>query len=647
MEFGVSYYPELIPADQWERDLDLMAEHGLTVVRFLEFAWSRFEPREGEYEWPWLDRFLAMLTDRKMTAILGTPTASAPPWFSRQHPEAGCVMSDGERLGYGSRRTLCVNHPVYRHFAEDVARRLGERYGEHPAVIGWQIDNELIGPERGEFLCHCENCQWRFRDWLKRRYPGVDAVNEAWGLGFWSMSFGDWGEVVTPRRTHCPGYVLDAYRFYSDSQVAFIKLQRDALRQNIDDRQFICHNSTGIFDRGIDHRAYARAQDQTGWDAYAGAAAAGHEAKAPFAGLAHDLFRSSLGKPFWVFETNTDERQYAAYLAEMRARGARGIVYWHWRQHRSGVEQNNPALCDHAGRPNLERLAMLRRVHERLRGDRLPESIDRRPAAIVFTPDCVRAVHRRKQRPIPYLDAVAKAYQPLWRHGIATDVVYPGQALDGYRLVVMPGLSLISAEQAAVLRTFVEHGGVLLAGGETAHRDLHGVFFPRRGQPLEEVLGFSIESSGPDEPAAIETVDGRSFPAAACVESVAPTDAEVLAWHRRDGERVEPAALRHRFGEGTVFYAASRSGPLHEWLAEAAADAAGLDWHATPHAAMAIQPHLAGDGFWLINHSDRDWPLADRTIPAGEFAFVEEAPAADKHTGATEARSPEESATTR
>ncbi len=645
MEFGVSYYPELISADQWGRDLDHMAEHGLAVVRFLEFAWSRFEPSEGLYDWEWLDRFLEMLRERQMTAIVGTPTASPPPWFSRQYPEAGCVMGDGQRLGYGSRRTLCVNHPVYRHFAEEVARRLGERYGEHPAVIGWQIDNELIGPERREFLCHCPSCQWRFRDWLKHRYASIEALNEAWGLGFWSMAFSDWGEVITPQRTQCPGYVLDAYRFYSDSQVAFIKLQRDALRQNIDDRQFVCHNSTGIFDRGIDHRAYARAQDETGWDAYTGAAAAGHDARAPFAGLAHDLFRSSLDKPFWVFETNTDQRQYPAYLAEMRARGARGIIYWHWRQHRSGVEQNNPALCDHAGRPNLERLAMLRRVHDRLRDDRLPESIDRRQAAVLFTPDCVRAVHQRKQRPIPYLDAVAKAYQPLWRHGIVTDVVYPGQALNGYRMVVMPALSLIGAEQAAVIRTFVEHGGVLLASGQTAHRDLHGVFYPRRGQPLEDVLGLSIHSPTTDESAVIETLNGITFPAATSVERVEPVEAETLAWYRRDGQQAEPAALRHRFGAGTVFYATARSLPLHEWLTSAAAEAAGLNWHETSHEAMVIQPHLTGEGFWLLNHSDRDWQLADLTIPAGEFAFVDEAPAADPGKQATETQSTAESAT--
>jgi hypothetical protein len=135
----------------------------------------------------------------------------------------------------------------------------------------------------------------------------VQALNDAWGLKFWSMEFTAWGEVPTPRcRRACLGHTLDFHRFYSDSQVEYIKVQHDALRATVAPRQFVSHNSTGIFDRGIDHRDYARALDVAGWDAYRGAAAAGHGLDAAATALAHDLFRCALNKPFWIFETSPE-----------------------------------------------------------------------------------------------------------------------------------------------------------------------------------------------------------------------------------------------------------------------------------------------------------------------------------------------------
>ena len=44
MLYGVDYYPELWPRAQWPRDLDLMAEAGLTVVRVGDLCWASMEP---------------------------------------------------------------------------------------------------------------------------------------------------------------------------------------------------------------------------------------------------------------------------------------------------------------------------------------------------------------------------------------------------------------------------------------------------------------------------------------------------------------------------------------------------------------------------------------------------------------------------
>ena len=46
---GVSYYPEWWPEEEWETDFSKMEALGINTVRMGEFAWSWYEPREGEF----------------------------------------------------------------------------------------------------------------------------------------------------------------------------------------------------------------------------------------------------------------------------------------------------------------------------------------------------------------------------------------------------------------------------------------------------------------------------------------------------------------------------------------------------------------------------------------------------------------------
>jgi beta-galactosidase len=631
MQFGVSCYPELTPENEWSSDMETMRAAGLTVLRILDFAWSAVEPREGEYDFGWLDRFLALAETRGMKVVLCTPTAAPPQWLMQQYPQIMVEKRNGERLVYGERRACCVNATIYRQYSVEIARRLGERYGRHAAVIGWQIDNELIGPEFREFFeCHCPDCAWRFRHWLKQRYPSVKALNDAWGLKFWSMEFACWGEIPTPRcHRACLGHTLDFHRFYSDSQVEYLKLQYDALHAVVEPRQFVSHNSTGIFDRGIDHRDYARVGDVTGWDAYRGAAAAGHGADAPAAALANDLFRSALGKPFWVFETSPDASTEPAFLAEMRARGAEGVLFWLWRTHRANLEQGSTAFCDFDGRPYPGRLEQLRSVQARIAEawPSLPAELPRCPAAFLFHPDNVRAEHRQSHRPMPYLAAVFRMYAPLWQHGVATDMAYPGDSLAGYKLAVMPGLRLMSREQSDHIRAFVAEGGVLLAAARTAHMDLHGVMYRKLGEPLLDVLGVRIrpEYAQLDAKTTAVASDGERFTCHGLHAEWLETGADVEVLARFEGGCLDglPSAFTRPFGRGRIFYAAVQGcDGVNAWLARQATLAAGLTWLENPHTDVGIFPDFDGRGNCIFNSADTPRDVLGQTVPAGDFALA-------------------------
>jgi len=625
MYLGTSYYPELNDPAEWERDLDLMKSVGLSVIRMLDFAWTSFEPREGEYDFEWLDRFLDMANARDLKVILCTPTATPPPWLSRQYPQIMVELRSGERRSPGARRDVCVNSTIYRHYCVNLARLLGERYGSHPAVIGWQVDNELMGPEGAPPECHCPECYWRFRGWLKRRYASIDEINHAWGLGFWCQKVSDWGEIGTPRhRGTSQHQVLDYARFFSDSQLEFLRLQYDALRAVVDQRQFVTTNSTGVFNRGINHIDYHKLTDVAGWDAYVGAA--GQPFPLAYASLAHDLMRSAKHKQFLVMETGGAKGALRAFLAEMRAHGAAGAIFWHWRRHRFNRESGPNALCDYAGRPVRGRMEAFEGLLDELAfDDDLPDELPRRRGAFVMSYDNSRFDIRRKQGPADYLEAIVRLYEPLWRIGAAVDVVEPGDSLEGYDFVAAPSLALISDEQASGLRNFVERGGVLLANGPLAHRHLNGHRRKLTGEVLREVVGAEWVDAHARGTTTACFGDGKEQPIEGFAECLRAETADVLATFTDGAAAGMPAVLRNSFGKGQTWYIGCVSHALARAVAADAAKAAGLPVVEHEHEMVSVLPHLTGKGTWYFNHGDDAVEVNGHKVEPGNFRHAPDA----------------------
>ena len=90
---GVCYYPEHWPRDWWARDAERMRALGITYVRIGEFAWSRLEPRRGDYDFGWLEKAMDTLAAAGLRIVLGTPTATPPKWLMDAHPDIAPVDS--------------------------------------------------------------------------------------------------------------------------------------------------------------------------------------------------------------------------------------------------------------------------------------------------------------------------------------------------------------------------------------------------------------------------------------------------------------------------------------------------------------------------------------------------------------------------
>ena len=165
---------------------------------------------------------------------------------------------------FGNRREYCPNNSIYHDYTRRIVTKMAEHYVDHPAVIGWQIDNEF-----GD-RCYCSICARKFQTWLRSRYEALDELNQKWGTVFWSHIYNDWTEIPLPaydRQLTQPGLALDFYRFCSDSYVAYQQMQIDILPRRVP-WSFHHTQPDGIRLRPMNYFDLARNLDFVAWDNY-------------------------------------------------------------------------------------------------------------------------------------------------------------------------------------------------------------------------------------------------------------------------------------------------------------------------------------------------------------------------------------------
>lgn len=267
LTMGVCYYPEHWPKTLWREDLRRMKAAGITVLRAAEFSWSILEPREGEFRFDFFDEFLDLCRELEMQVILGTPTATPPAWLTQRYPEVLNARQDGTLLRHGARRHYTYNSPVYQRLCARIVEQMARHYGPHPAVVGWQIDNEL-NCETDEFYAQADHAA--FRDFVRAKYGSLETLNQAWGTVFWSQTYTDWSQIHCPGPVlnggHNPHLLLDYIRFVSESCLAFAAMQARILRAYKKPGDFITTN--GLFGSLDNHRLQNEVLDVYTYDSY-------------------------------------------------------------------------------------------------------------------------------------------------------------------------------------------------------------------------------------------------------------------------------------------------------------------------------------------------------------------------------------------
>jgi beta-galactosidase len=240
MNIGTYYYPEQWPRDQWERDFDNIERMGLEIVHMGEFAWYQMESAEGQINLDWLSECVEMAAKRELKVILCTPTAAPPIWLVEKNPEILPTDHLGRPGRFGGRRHYNPLAPAMVLAAKRIVTAMADRFGQHPAVIGWQIDNEYGGAFDQSLLT-----TQVFQSWLEERYGTIEALNVAWGNQFWNTYYTDFSQIQMPYSRDPqyanPHHRLDASRFWSWAFAEFNKVQSDILKPRIGNR-FITTN---------------------------------------------------------------------------------------------------------------------------------------------------------------------------------------------------------------------------------------------------------------------------------------------------------------------------------------------------------------------------------------------------------------------
>lgn len=628
--FGVDYYPEHWPEERWATDAALMQRAGFNTVRLAEFAWSRLEPRPGEFDFAWLDRAIALLHQHGIQVVLGTPTASPPPWVMQMHPDAFRVLEDGRRLTYGNRREYCPSHAGYRERGRIVTQAMAEHYKDNPAVIGWQTDNEF-----GD-RCYCPICRAHFQEWLRQKYGTLDALNAAWGTIFWSHVYTDWVQIPLPLQTANgrddgspnPGLGLDFYRCMSDAYVTFQREQIDILRA-VCPNHFITHNLMGFKYDKLNYYDLAADLEFVSWDNYPRMQWTFKADVDPsHAALQHDAMRSLLMKNFWVMEQQSGPGGWQIVSVQPRpgelqlwawqaiARGADAIIFFRWRTALFGTEEYWHGILEHHGEPG-RRYAEIEQMGAEVQraGAAIFGSAVQAPVAMLLSYDSRFAFQIQQNNPqFSYPGHFEDIYAALHRRNVAIDVRPPEADLSGYKLVVAPALYVLPQAVADNLRRFVEAGGVLMVTPRTGvkNEDNACVSLPLPGL-LADLCGVRVSEY---DSLPVETTQSLAFaPGTLDEEATATTSAwcdvlelngaEPVAIYTADYYAGKPAITLNKVGNGAVVYVGTFGGralydTLADWLL------AQADVAARPAADGVELCERLGDGrrlLFVLNHA--------------------------------------------
>ena len=593
---GTCYYPEHWDKSLWEDDLKRMLQDGIEQIRIAEFAWNKFEPEEGVFDFSFFDEFMDLAKRVGMKVIFCTPTATAPLWLTEKYPETLNADVTGNLFYHGMRQQTNLTSETYRRFSGRITQKLIEHYRKYENIIGWQLDNEI---NCGINIYYSEADHQAFRKYCKDKYQTLDNFNEKMGTVFWNQTYTDWEQVHLSRLTvngsmNNPHLALEEKRFISAMVFEFFKLQADIIRPGLREDQFITTN--GIFGH-VDYQSMiGPIFDFITFDSYPNFAFSHDQEKKPedpardenntffdrnssfnmikTRGISNrfGIMEQQSGPGGWVGrmpQPSPKPGQMRLWTMQSIAHGADFVSYFRWRTCSIGTEIYWHGLLNYDNRDN-RRIEELRRIHQELEKIGTVAGKDYK-AEVAILRDYDNEWDGEEDiwhGPLNELSTDAW-FQTLQNQHIPFDFKdlrddTKLKELQKYQFLIYPHPTILTKERAEVLTAYVENGGQIVFGARTGYKDHYGRC-PMQAMPglVADLCGVIVTDftfTNPQDEVPVIGLVGQGkenvhFTAPKFNDILEPQEGtEVLGVFQNEYYRNQPALTCRQRGKGKAFY---------------------------------------------------------------------------------------------
>ncbi|HRU05965.1 MAG TPA: beta-galactosidase trimerization domain-containing protein [Candidatus Brocadiia bacterium] len=456
-----------------------------------------------------------------------------------KHPDT----TDKAKGKFGLIRKPCLSEPGYQQQLED-GQKPGTIYEEAGALCRSYGDEvNSIGTWDG---CFSPACQAELRAWLKTQYPSLEALNKEWRTAFkdWNDVVAMTAEEVRGRESFAPWADHRAFNEWNWAR-SFASIRRGVEKQIPGMRVSISGTQETSAFNAYDWRQLMRSLN----------------ALASYGGE-QSVQQRSFGKDFlwmpWLgYAAAADEMEGRAlnYLFE----GATGFNIY------SGRFYINPDFSFPPAAQNLR--AVMAKLGQGRAEVIISAPLVVSPIAFLYSPASIR-VNWITDLFAAQKDSIQGFRAALAQFGcnydyLAYDQLAAGEAgKKGYRLLVLPGSSALSAAEAEGVRQFVESGGVVLADLPPAAYTEHGRRLPK--PQLDDLFGVDAAGGGVASAEALlrglataEGVDASGFtvPVQRFAQGLKLAGGKALAEVDSKGQKT-PALVVNRFGKGLAVLAA-------------------------------------------------------------------------------------------
>ena len=569
--YGVAYYDEYMPYDRLEKDVQMMKEAGINVVRIAESTWSTVEPQDGVFDFSHIDRVLNAMQKAGISVILGTPTYAVPTWLVKKYPDVLAITPQGQNQ-YGTRQNMDISNKNFRFHAERVIRKIMEHVKDNPAIIGYQVDNETkayntAGPE----------VQKLFVEYMKAKFVSLDSINKDFGLDYWSNRINSWDDFPSMTGSINASQLAEFSKFQRKLVTDYLAWQAAIVNEYKHPGQFVTQNfdlewrgwSFGI-QPDVDHFAAVRALDIAGVDIY-------HPSQDDLTGteisFGGDVARSmKAGKNYLVIETEAQGfPQWVPYPGQLRlhafshlASGANMVEYWHWHSIHNSAETYWKGLLSHDFEPNptYEEAKTVGKDFQRL----TPELINlkiKNKVAILFSNEALTGFNQFKfgwGSRENYNDILRSMYDALYRMNVGVDLIDPSSTnIEDYKLLIIPALYAAPDYLLERLNRYVKNGGNIVYTFKSGFSDQNvKVRSCRQPGIISEACGiyyseFTIPQhvSLKGDPYQVGSLNNE---VKTWMELITPTTAKVLAYYDHPAWGKYAAITRNNYGKGSALY---------------------------------------------------------------------------------------------